>query len=61
MGGYLSWKMGEERQWLEAGLRVNNIFDARWRDLTGLRRFDGADVGGLINGRVIFLFLRGQL
>ena len=61
LGGYLSWRLSCGSNWLEAGLRVFDLLGEKWRDLTGVVRFDGVPTGGQWMNRLVTLFLRGGL
>ena len=46
---------------MEAGVRALDLLNSPWRDLTGVKRFDGVPVGGQTLGRLVLLFVRGEI
>ncbi|HUU03867.1 MAG TPA: TonB-dependent receptor [Myxococcota bacterium] len=61
LGAYVSYRLGVGDGWVEAGVRALDLLNASWRDLTGVTRFDGVPVGGQTLGRLMLLFVRGEI
>lgn len=61
LGGYLSWRWQQETGWLEAGLRVFDLLNERWRDTTGMTTSNGKRLGGQWLQRLLMFYLRGGL
>ena len=57
----LSWRLSWDMGWLEAGLRVSNLFNQGVADTTRSVRYDGVEMGGQLMGRRAAVYLRGAL
>jgi outer membrane receptor for ferrienterochelin and colicin len=61
VGGFVAWRVTHASGWFEAGVRAFNAFHQGFRDTQAVTRPDGAELGGELIGRQIFLYLRGRI
>ena len=59
--GFAAWRTDFDRVWIEVGVRASNVFHLGFRDLTTVTRFDGTNMGGMLMGRLVFLYLRAGI
>jgi outer membrane receptor for ferrienterochelin and colicin len=57
LSAFISWRLGP----VEVGIRAFNLMDMRFRDLPGMVRPQGDELGGEEIRRRIFLFVRGAI
>ena len=61
LNAFLAWREETPSGWIEIGLRAYNLLQARFRDIPIVIRTDGAEMGGQLLGRRMFIYLRGAL
>jgi len=61
LNAFLAWRVNLGDGWAEAGVRVYNLFNAGYRDIASVYRWDGFAMGGELSARRIFLFLRASI
>jgi iron complex outermembrane receptor protein len=61
LSAFVSWRVVAGNRPLEVGIRAFNLLDMRFRDLPGMVRPGGDELGGEEIRRRIFLFVRGAI